>query len=187
MDAIQIAEHEDARYRAEISAGNALGGGLLDAEPQMELLVLACANSAGQALDSARLRDQPWPLGARLVRVPCAGKIDPALVLQALGQGQDGVLVLACFPEACYSLHGNTWAGYRWEHLRRLLEEAGLESARLMVEHLAPAQHGLAMPLLESALERLRLLGPSPLTAESRVRELLGRFTVSVDHTYVIL
>lgn len=187
MDAIQIAEHNDARYAAEIGASTALSSGLSDVAQQLELLVMACANSAGYALASARLQNQPWPTGARLVQVPCAGKIDPAMVLKALSQGQDGVLVISCFPEACYSLDGNTWVGYRLEHLRHLMDQAGAESARLMEEHLSPVQHSQAISLVEKALERLRLLGPSPLKGSAKVREFLGRFTVSVDHTYVIL
>lgn len=187
MDAIQVAGCDDQRYAREIGAAAAPRGGLLDPAPQLELLVLACANSAGEALREASLRGQMPPAGTRLVSVPCAGKIDPGLVLDALRRGFDGVLMLSCFPGACYSQAGNLWAGLRLEPLRRLLEEAGLEPGRVMSAAVAPTGHAQVGAELARAWRDLRELGANPIRNEAQAREFLGRFTVSMDHTYVIL
>ena len=39
---------------------------------------------------------------------------------------------LACHEQACYSLTGNTWAGYRLDHLRAVLQESGFPPERLI-------------------------------------------------------
>jgi coenzyme F420-reducing hydrogenase delta subunit len=187
MDAIQVAGADDGRYLRELEAASAPRGGLLELTPPLELLVLACANSAGEALKAARLRGEPLPRGARLVAVPCAGKIDPGLVMEALRRGFDGVLMLSCFPGACHSQAGNLWAGLRLEHLRAMLAEAGLEPRRVMDGSAAPSGHVQALQALRGAWDELRALGPNPVKAAAQSREFLGRFTVSMDHTYVIL
>jgi len=187
MNAIQLLNLEDARYQAEIKAGLGTAAMAVQGELGRELLVLACANSAGQALQDARLNGAAWPQEARLVRVPCAGKIDPEEVLWALREGFDSILVLACHDKACYSLTGNAWAGLRLEHLRALLKEAGFAPERLMSAKVAPSMSREVMGHIEKALEVTRKLGPSPLKIEARVRDLLSPYTLRMDRSYTIL
>lgn len=186
MEAIQIAGQDDRRFKAEISAAVSKSPSGLPAPLESELLVFACANSAGPALAAARLGGRPWPPGVRLVRVPCAGKVDPAYVLGAFQQGLDGVLILGCHQDACYSLTGSTWAGYRAGHLRGLLAEAGCDPRRLISAGVAPNMHAQVMETVEQARRRVEELGPNPLKTQARIRDFLSRFTVRVDETYAI-
>lgn len=187
MNAIQLLNQEDQRYQEEIKAGLSTASALAQAGLKQELLVLACANSAGLALREVRAHGAPWPEEARLVQVPCAGKIDPEQVLMALREGFDAVLVLACHEQACYSLTGNTWAGYRLDHLRTVLEEAGFPPERLMTASVAPNMGHQAMELIGKSLELSREMGPSPLKIEARVRDLLSPYTMNMDRSYTIL
>jgi heterodisulfide reductase subunit A len=155
-------------------------------EQETELLVFACANSAGRALEAARLAGRAWPRGARLVKVPCAGRLDPAHVLRAFQEGLDGVLVLGCHQDACYNLGGGNWAGYRLEHLEGLLAQAGCDPRRLGSVGVAPAMQGVIMDIIAQAREDVEALGPNPLKTGARVRAFLGRFTVRMDETYAI-
>jgi len=186
MDAIQLVNLDDDRFRAEIQAAVSKVSPGLAPESGRELAVFACANSAGRALAAARLAGRSWPAGARLIQVPCAGKIDPLYLLDALRQGFDRVLVLSCHQDACYSLEGSSWLNWRVEHLQRLLAEAGYDAERLQVEGVAPGMGSEVMDLVEQALRETREQEPSPLKAGARVRELLERFTVSMDNDYTI-
>ncbi|MCB2188447.1 MAG: hydrogenase iron-sulfur subunit [Deltaproteobacteria bacterium] len=187
QDAIQLAGCEDLRYRRTTRAGlpPASLWGQPPAEP--ELLVLACANGPGRALAAARLAGQAWPAGARLVRAPCAGRVDPQMIWDAFLQGYDGVLLLACHPGACQSREGNTWSGGQLDHLARQLAEAGGDPRRLMRQGLAPSQVHEAQDAVVQAVERLRELGPSLWKMGGRVREFLAGFTIKVDQTYAII
>ncbi|RJX34912.1 MAG: hydrogenase iron-sulfur subunit [Desulfarculus sp.] len=186
MEAIQLVGLEDERFQAEIGAAAGRVGDLGQAG-ERSLLVFLCANSAAQAFRAARLAGAEAPPGARLVEVPCAGKLDPDMVLAAFRRGFDGVLVLSCFPDACHSLTGSTWAGYRAGHLQSLLREAGLEPQRLVTAGVAPSQAREVMSLMAQAQEAVAALGPSPLKVGAQVRELLGRYTLEVDETYAII
>ncbi|MFZ5586497.1 MAG: hydrogenase iron-sulfur subunit [Thermodesulfobacteriota bacterium] len=187
MDAISPPGGEDARHARQAAAGLPAPDPLAAAAPEPSLLVLACANSAGRALDAARLEGKAWPAAARLVRVPCAGRVDPEWVLGALGRGYHGVLVMACWPDACYSLEGNAWAAWRMLHLGRLLMEAGLEPERAGLAHVSPVAPSQVIQAVEEALAGLERLGPSPLVAQARVREVLSRFTLQVNEYFTIV
>jgi|GEM_PF-487212 len=187
MDAIQVVAGDDRRGAAEVKAGRA-------AEPETPgegfpplCLVLACANSAALSLDQARRDGGPLPEGVRLVRVPCAGRVDPQLVLDALVQGYDGVAILDCHPGACHSLEGNTWAELRLENLRRLLAEVGLEPERVTLRHLSPVAAGQALDLLRQVQADFAALGPNPVRLEAQVRAMLERFTLRMDESYRLI
>lgn len=186
MDAIQIIGCDDATSLRQVGAALAKSPSGLWTEQETELLVFACANSAGRALEAARLEGQPWPKGARLVQVPCAGRLDVAHVLKAFQEGLDGVLVLGCHTDACYNLGGGNWAGYRLEHLADLLIQAGCDPRRLKRAGVAAAMPGQVMEIIAQARQSLEELGPNPLKTGARVREFLGRFTVQMDETYAI-
>jgi coenzyme F420-reducing hydrogenase delta subunit len=187
MDAIQLINHEDRRYRRQIKAGVSPLETHLAVEPGGEILVVACAQGAGPALAAARARGEAGGQGLRFMQVPCAGKVDPEMVLAAFGEGFDLVLLAACHPQACYSLTGNLWAGLRVEHLRGLLAEAGFEPRRLFTGALAPAMAAEAAGLLRRAQELARELGPNPLKAAARERDFLASFEVRVDEAYTIV
>lgn len=186
MDAIQIVGQEDNRYSAQITAASGNHRETIEPGPP-EMLVFMCANSAGAALAEARLAGMELPAQARLVQVPCAGKLDPAMVLEAFTQGLDGVMVISCHPGACYSLTGGEWAGLRVEHLKRLLQEAGHDPARLKLATVQASQPGELVAALEEAMAELTELGDNPLKTAARVRRMLGRFTVETDECYTLL
>ncbi|MCF8115413.1 MAG: hydrogenase iron-sulfur subunit [Desulfarculaceae bacterium] len=186
MEAIQIVGLEDERYAQEIPAPAGQSSGLSPAG-ERGLLVLACANSAAPALHAARLKGAPLPPGARLITVPCAGKVDLDMVLEGIRRGFDGVLMLSCHEDACQSLGGSTWAARRWEHLGNLLEETGLGRERVFRSGVAPSQAVEARGAIENALAALAELGPNPLKTGARVREMLSRFTLEMDDTFAIV
>ncbi len=89
-----------------------------------------CAYSAADQAGRARLE---VPHGLLAVRVMCAGRVEPAHVLQAFREGADGVLVAGCHPGDCRSVDGNLRALARHAVLSRALEQAGIEPARLRI------------------------------------------------------
>lgn len=187
MDAIQIAGREDQRCQAEISAAVGRADGFSHYKPQLELLVFLCANSAAAALHGARLRGLALPEEARVVSLPCAGRLKASQVLDGLRKGFDGVLVVSCHPDACFSQESGDWWGRRVEYLQRILAEAGQEPGRLIHGSAAPNQPRELTALAEQALEQVRELGLNPLKTGAQVRRFLARFTLSADESYTLL
>jgi coenzyme F420-reducing hydrogenase delta subunit/Pyruvate/2-oxoacid:ferredoxin oxidoreductase delta subunit len=97
------------------------------------LTVFACENSAIPASETAAAE-------ADLIRVPCAGEVDPRMVLRALEKGAEKVLILGCHPESCQYLHGSSRADRRIERIRSRLERVGVDGSRVMFGGIASVE-----------------------------------------------
>ena len=101
--------------------------------------------------------------GVQIIEVPCSGKVDPIYLLKAFEKGADGVVVLACDQRLCSTLEGSKRIHKRVERTKRLLAEAGLEPARLVLQIVRrPALHSLDA-LFARIKQTMEELGPSPV------------------------
>ena len=69
--------------------------------------------------------------GLRIVRLPCSGRVDPAMVLLALTQGADGVLVVGCAEGECHYLRGTYLGRGKVLLLNEMMKQLGLASERI--------------------------------------------------------
>jgi heterodisulfide reductase subunit A-like polyferredoxin/coenzyme F420-reducing hydrogenase delta subunit len=155
MDAIQLVEYTDDQMEAQIFAAT---------EQQVDtprIIAFLCQNSAYEAAEMARLFGDAPPQGLQVIKVPCAGKVDVDYILTAFQAGADGVLVLACHKDNCKSLRGNTFADWRVEDTRRMLEEVGLEKERLQFATLASNMPVEFVRIIREVEQELETLGPN--------------------------
>lgn len=101
------------------------------------MTIFACENSAIPAAESA---SGATAAGTRIVRVPCAGKVDPRMVLAALEKGSSKVLVMGCHPENCRYLTGSSRAARRMARLAAMLEKAGIDKSRVEFKGIASVE-----------------------------------------------
>lgn len=95
-------------------------------------IVLACENSGYLAAKSLRL--SPWWLEKlEIIPIPCAGRVDEVMVLTALAQGAQKIVVSACREECCRSSVGNRRAEARVLALKERLKTLGLSSNRIEI------------------------------------------------------
>jgi len=125
--AIQLPRYTDEQVAAELGD-----------KPQ--ITVFACENSAYPAATAAAINSSQWGQKAQLVRVPCAGKVDPRDVLRALECGAQKVMILGCHLENCQYLAGSTRAAKRLERLNNALEKAGVKKERVIFGQLASVE-----------------------------------------------
>jgi coenzyme F420-reducing hydrogenase delta subunit len=125
------------------------------------IIAFLCQNSAYEAAEMARLFGEALPQGLQMIKVPCAGKVDVDYILTAFQAGADGVLVLACHKDNCKSLRGNTFADWRVEDTRRMLEEVGLEKERLQFATIASNMPVEFARIIRKMEEEIEALGPS--------------------------
>jgi F420-non-reducing hydrogenase iron-sulfur subunit len=112
------------------------------------------------ASDSAGGRKQPYPANFRIVRVMCSGRIDPELVLKAFAEGADAVAILGCHPGDCHYNEGNYKALRRYEGLKRMLDQLGVEKDRLLLEWVSAAEGEKFIEVVRAMCERVKALGP---------------------------
>jgi len=117
-----------------------------------------CATLAAELAGSNRLA---YPAGVRVVKVPCAGRINPLHLLRALQNGADGILVFGCHPGDCHYAKGNLLARRRLSVLKGLLEAVGMEPARLQFSWVTASEGSRFATLLDRAVQDVRTLGPN--------------------------
>jgi len=105
-----------------------------------QITVFACENSAYPAATAVGINGSEYNAKVRLIRVPCAGKVDPRDVLRALERGAEKVMILGCHLENCQYLAGSTRAAKRIERLNNELEKAGVDNKRVVFGQLAAVE-----------------------------------------------
>jgi F420-non-reducing hydrogenase iron-sulfur subunit len=62
-------------------------------EPALNIVAYACEHCAYAAADLAGGLRMQYPPAIKIVQLPCTGKLDVLMVLQAFEDGVDGVMV----------------------------------------------------------------------------------------------
>jgi len=125
--AIQLPRYTDEQISAEVG-------------DRPRITVFACENSAWPAATAAGINGSQYPANTRLIRVPCAGKVDPLQVLHALESGAAKVLILGCHPESCQYLSGSSRAKKKIERINNTLEKAGVDKGKVVFGPLASVE-----------------------------------------------
>ena len=77
--------------------------------------------------------------------MPCAGRLQPELVLKAFESGSSFVCMIACQDDNCHAVEGCLRARRRLDYVRGLLEQIGLGGDRLAMFQLpGSAQEDMA-------------------------------------------
>lgn len=126
MDAIQLGEFTDDDLRSGIKDALAEK---TDAAPS--IVAFCCKNSALEAGEAAKQFGEELPAGFKMVKIPCAGKVDVEFIMNAFVEGADGVMVAACHDGNCKAERGNTYAKWRVNEICQRLESMGLDKNRL--------------------------------------------------------
>jgi F420-non-reducing hydrogenase iron-sulfur subunit len=115
------------------------------------IIAFCCEQSAYPAADLAGRLRLDCPENLRIIRVPCAGRVDVIHILKAMEIGASAVLVMACEEGACHHVTGNTRARERVKYSSALLREAGIDSRPAMMVNISPnAPHKFVRAAVEA-------------------------------------
>jgi len=102
------------------------------------IVAFCCEHSAYPAADSAGRLGLHYPENVRVIRVPCAGRVDLIHILKAFENGAAAVLVMGCEDGACHHITGNTRAKERVKYSEILLKEVNIDGGRVRMFNLSP-------------------------------------------------
>jgi coenzyme F420-reducing hydrogenase delta subunit len=83
------------------------------------------------------------------------------LVLRALKDGADGVLVSGCHPGDCHYLKGNLYTRRNLQLLRSMLDYLGIEEDRFQMSWVSASEGGKFADVVKTTVEKVRKLGPN--------------------------
>ena len=104
-----------------------------------------------------------YPSNVKVIQVPCTGRVDIIHLLTAIEDGADGVYVAGCLEGECHFLSGNLKARKRVNHVKKVLEEIGVEPERVEMFNLSSGEGPRFAEIAREMNERIKGLGPSPV------------------------
>lgn len=127
---------------------------------QPRIVAILCNWCSYAGADLAGVSRLQYPPSIRIVRVMCTGRMNPSLVIRALQQGADGVLVAGCHPGDCHYVKGNFYARRRFAILTDLFNLIGLDKDRFMMSWISASEGGRFAEFVTELTDRVRRLGP---------------------------
>ena len=117
-----------------------------------------CSYTGADLAGTSRIQ---YPANVRIIRVQCSGMVHPNLVIDALTNGADGVLICGCHPGDCHYREGNLRAKSRAEAIELMLEDFALEPERFRLEWVSASEAPRFAKVVSDMVSDLKKLGPS--------------------------
>jgi coenzyme F420-reducing hydrogenase delta subunit len=102
-----------------------------------------------------------------MIRIMCSGAVDPALIMEALHRGADGVFIGGCHPGDCHYMAGNYKTLRKITLLKSLLPQLGIESQRVRLEWVSAAEGQRFAQVVTDFIGEVKKLGPNPWKGKS--------------------
>lgn len=133
------------------------------------IVVIACHWCTYQGADLAGSMRYSYPSTVNIVRVPCSGRVEPEFIVKALAKGADGVFVGGCHFGDCHYKEGNYKALKRFNLLKRVITDMGVEPERVQLEWISGAEGKRFSQAMTEFDSTIRGLGPSPFKGGAHV------------------
>jgi F420-non-reducing hydrogenase iron-sulfur subunit len=127
---------------------------------QPRIVAFFCNWCTYTAADLAGVSRLKYASNIRVIRLMCSGRVDPQFILAALAKGADGVLVGGCHPGDCHYVEGNYKMLRRFEMVKRLLGDLGIEEKRVRLEWISAAEGEKVKRVVNEMVDQVRQLGP---------------------------
>jgi len=122
-----------------------------------------CSYAAADLAGVSRFQYSP---NVSIIRVMCSARVDPSMILAALLHGADGVFVAGCHLGDCHYTKGNYYAERRMELAKRLIEKAGIDPRRFMLEWISASEGARFASTMSDFTSLIREMGPNPVAGK---------------------
>jgi F420-non-reducing hydrogenase iron-sulfur subunit len=110
-------------------------------------------------MDLAGTSRKKYPHNPRVIRVMCSSRVSPEMVIKALADGADGVLITGCHPGDCHYVTGNYQTLKRFHLLKKILDELGFGD-RVRLEWISASEADKYVSVISEFIEHIKSLGP---------------------------
>jgi len=135
---------------------------MMQDEFEPKIIAFCCNWCSYAGADLAGVSRIQYPPNVRIIRVMCSGMVHPNLVIDALTNGADGVIICGCHPGDCHYIDGNLTTEKRAEAITLLLEDFGLEEERFRLEWVSASEGPRFAQIMKEMVDTVKEVGPSP-------------------------
>ena len=124
-----------------------------------KIIVFACNWCSYAGIDLAGTSRIKYPHNPRIIRVMCSSRVSPEMILKALSDGADGVLITGCRIGDCHYVTGNHQTMKRSYLIKKMLNELGFGD-RVDLKFFSSAEATTWVKVINEFIEKIRGLGP---------------------------
>lgn len=129
----------------------------------IKILAFLCWKWGYGAGDMAGTIRAQYPATLRPVRINCAGRVTPSLMMRAIGKGADGVVIGAWYRGECDYETGNLVAEKNVIYTKEILKTVGISPERVQLFHCSAAEGQRFQQEATRISEEIQKLGSNPL------------------------
>lgn len=134
---------------------------IFEEKNQFPLIVAFLCNWCSYAgADLAGTSKITYPSNVRSIHLMCAGMLNPSLIFEAFSQGADGILIAGCHEQDCHYSSGFIKAKIRYESIREMLTELGINENRLKIVSISAGEGEKFAQVISDFKTELEQLGP---------------------------
>jgi len=137
-----------------------------DEEFNPKILAFLCNWCSYAGADLAGTSRLKYPPSILPIRVMCSSRVDPIFVLRAYLNGADGVLIAGCHPGDCHYEKGNYYTRRRFVMLKKIFEDIGLESDRLLLSWISASEGHRYAKVTTEFTEKVKKMGENSAKRE---------------------
>ena len=119
-----------------------------------------CSYAGADLAGTSRIK---YPPSILPIRVMCSSRVDPLFIIRAYLGGMDGVLIAGCHPGDCHYEKGNYYTRRRFAMLKKIFDELGLESDRLILSWISASEGTKYAKVATEFTEKIKKSGESSL------------------------
>jgi len=147
-----------------------------ESQPEFEPKILGflCNWCSYAGADLAGVSRIQYPPNIKIIRLMCSGGVDPGLVVEALVNGIDGVIITGCHIGDCHYQTGNHQTERRFNALTEALGYTSMEPGRIQLEWVSASEGVRFGEVVKEFTEKIKKLGPNKTKLDSKEKlELL--------------
>jgi heterodisulfide reductase subunit A len=133
FEAITMRHFTDGQIVAQIDAFSAH-------EPERKILAFNCNWCSYAGADLAGVGRMQYPPEVRIIRTMCSGRVSTRFIEHAFARGVASVLISGCHINDCHYIDANTHTEKRYNRLREVMEQGGLDRERLQLVWVSAAE-----------------------------------------------
>ncbi len=134
-------------------------------DSNLKIILFLCNWGAHAAFQTLQDQRRPIPDEIHMVRTPCAGRIDRAMLLKAFSMGADGVALVGCEPGTCRYGSGTASSQRNTQDLCRILDILGVGGDRMRYAAFLPEQAEDLLRFLQAFAADIQELGQAGIKA----------------------
>ena len=140
---------------------------------QPKIIGFLCNWCSYAGADLAGVSRLQYPSNIHVIRIMCSGRLDPAIVIEMLMQGADGVFIGGCHIGDCHYVKGNYYTEKRYLMTKKLLAKTGLIPERLQLKWISASEGQLFADTMGEINDLITGLGPSAVSGDKPDLEIL--------------